>query len=344
MPPSEQEQAPVHSEPNLKCDATPEAIAGRRRQLSIDSLARSVAYIMAGIYASGFLLISLYDAQFGISDFSLLKAQALAAGLCLAAMVAVPALVGIRAFGVLGLRKWGGSYVKVEPGQEKYFNLIVIFWFYPGCVLLAGLAEIFFVGRPEFPFHVLFFGPGRFSWIILSANLVSVLILIAPLYFVDVIAKRFAARPARCALLGGLISLSWFIWGLRTADSISFDLSIWFYLISLGGAFFGHEIEKGARLHKIEWELIILVLVPITFGWFARNIYGNIKPAFGGGRPVTAQFDLYKRMPGFNDHRTVDVRIIEETDLGYYVVSPSGTKSAVFIPRSEIEFVELGRP
>ncbi|MGA7926995.1 MAG: hypothetical protein WCA20_13520 [Candidatus Sulfotelmatobacter sp.] len=100
-------------------------------------------------------------------------------------------------------------------------------------------------------------------------------------------------------------------------------------------------VEKGRGLKSADWELGILFAFSLLVPWFAANLYGNIKPAFGGGSPVSAKLCLTQDNAILGGKP--DVLIIEETDHGYYVVNPTGnSKRAVFIPRSNVSTAQFG--
>lgn len=65
----------------------------------------SGAVLGAVLYVGGFVVVSLYEGQFGITEFGLLRTRVLAAGLLLALFVVLPARCRAPAVSVFRFRK-----------------------------------------------------------------------------------------------------------------------------------------------------------------------------------------------------------------------------------------------
>ena len=61
--------------------------------------------IVAGLaYLSGFIIISVFDASYGIADFSLVRTKVIAVGGLFVLLLSLPVIVTFRMFGMFGLQ------------------------------------------------------------------------------------------------------------------------------------------------------------------------------------------------------------------------------------------------
>src|ERR1700689_13295 len=68
-------------------------------------LVSSVLGIAAvGVYLLGFTVVSIFDGSYGVTDFSLFRTKAVAAGILFAALAVLGVLITFRTFRFLGLR------------------------------------------------------------------------------------------------------------------------------------------------------------------------------------------------------------------------------------------------
>jgi len=323
---------------------TPSTVSGPGATFSLEKVAKASTLALPGIYVCGFVVISLYEAEYGISDFTLIKVRALAAGLLFAVFSAIPALMGIRSFRILGLRSAGGTRVDVkDDSQKKYFYVLKVTEFYYQCGFVSLIFMFFFVPRvrtwivPE----AVYVSPGYFPWLILCANCVSFAIIALTFAQHQPVAKNLANKPVRCTLLVCLTFVLWVIWTIRMSDWLFFQLSAWFYLVGLSAVALGKMISVGVGFTKSDWELKALVGLSLALPWFADGMYGNIKPSFGGGSPISAKFYFQDEDPVLHS-KALDAFILEETEQGYYVIKSPGKKESIFLPRSRVVSVQLG--
>ena len=69
-----------------------------REKFPFEAITKGVTYALPFVYVCGFVVLSLFEADYGIADLSLVRVKALAAGLSFAFFIGYPALVSIRAF------------------------------------------------------------------------------------------------------------------------------------------------------------------------------------------------------------------------------------------------------
>jgi hypothetical protein len=313
--------------------------------ISFERVAKISTYSLPAVYLCGFVVLSLYDSDLGIADLSLVRVRALAAGLLFVFFIAYPSIVGMRAFRLLGLEKPGSVIVEIgHDSNLPYFYVIKLAELYLLSSFISMGLVFFFAHRPrvwlmDTPTYQ---EPGHFSLLTFSAGLISFGAYVLMLLQGGLIRKVFAAKPKRCALLVLLVSLLWAVWNFEISDRLFFQLVGWCYLVGLASIFAARAVEKGSGLKSADWELGVLLAFSILVPWFAGSLYGNIKPAFGGGSPVSAKIYLTQDNAILGG-KILDVLVVEETDHGYYVVNPTrDSKRAVFIPRSNVSTAQFG--
>jgi hypothetical protein len=313
--------------------------------ISLEKVAKISTYALPAVYLCGFVVLSLYEGGFGIADLSLVRVKALAAGLLFVFFIAFPSIVGMRAFQLLGLKKPLSTPVNVGGDSNlPYFYIIKLADLYILSFYISMMLQFLFVHHlkvwlMDTPTYQ---EPWHFSLLPISAGLITVGTFMLSVVQFGLTSKQFAAKPFRCALLGSLVSLLWAIWTFEMSDRLFFQLVGWCYLVGLASILAARAVEKGRGLKSADWEIRILLAFALLVPWFAASLYGNIKPAFGGGSPVSAKLYLMQDNAILGG-RILDVLIVEETDHGYYVVNPTRTsKKAVFIPRSSVSTAEFG--
>jgi hypothetical protein len=323
--------------------SSPDAVTvSERAKLPFETIAKGVTYALPLVYVCGFVILSLFEADYGIADLSLVRVKTLTAGLLFALFIIVPSLVSLRSFQLFGLKKAGGTPIPVSKPNLIYFYIIKISELYVLSVFASMMLLLFLAHRPT----VWLLGglnqePGHFSLLILSVEITSTGILFLGIMPLGWVAKHFAVEPIRCTVLIFLISVLWLIWNFEMSDRIFFELVGWFYLVGLASIAAAWLIGQGKGLKSLDWELGILFAFCVFLPWFAADLYGSIKPAFGGGSPVSAKLYL-KEDNAVLRSRTLDIHIIEETEQGYYVLGKTDTsKTAVFVPRSSVSTAQF---
>jgi hypothetical protein len=310
-----------------------------------EAIAKGITYTLPFVYVCGFVILSLFEADYGIADLSLVRVKALSAGLLFAFFIGYPSLVSIRFFHLLGLTRPGSYVVEGAKSKPFLFSVIKISQLYLLSVFAAMGLSIFFTHRPrawlvDTPTYQ---EPGHFSLLTYSAGIVSFgVFLLGILPSVNKIpAKHFAAKPIRCTVLFLLISVLWLIWNFEISDSVFFKLVAWVFLVGLASTIAAWQIEQRKGLKATDWELWVFLVFSLLVPWFSTGFYGGIKPAFGGGSPVPATLYL-KEDNALLQGKVFDVHILEETEQGYYVVRKTDiSKTAVFVPRSSVSTAQF---
>jgi hypothetical protein len=311
---------------------------------SLEKAAKISTYAIPPVYLCGFVVLSLYEGNFGIADLSPVRVKALAAGILFVFFLALPSVAAVRAFQLLGLKKPGSRTIEIgHDSNLPYFYVIKLAELYMLSTFISMGLLFVFVRPPRmwFPGSPAYEG-SHFSLLSFSVGLISLGMYSLMIGQQGSIRKAFAAKPKRCASLALLTSLLWIIWNFEMSDWLFFQLVGWCYLVGLASIFAARAVEKGRGLKSTDWELGVLIAFAVFVPWFATSLYGNIKPAFGGGNPVPAKLYLLQDNAVLGG-KILDVLVIEETDHGYYVVSPiKDSKRAIFVPRSNVTTAEFG--
>jgi len=138
--------------------------------------------------------------------------------------------------------------------------------------------------------------------------------------------------------LSAIIFIAFCLWRIHDATLIA--LMGWFCI----GAFAAHSLRElivnPSKLKEVNWHWsLVWTLSILTL--FATSIYPHIKSSLGGGAPVPATFQ-------FVDNSVLDnvskakVWVIDETDVGFYVIRTKAEKKAIFVPRGFIKTIYFG--
>jgi hypothetical protein len=288
-----------------------------------------VLVVGAGIvYLFGFIIMSVFDASYGIADFSLFRTKVIAVGTLFVFLTALPMVLTFRMFSVFGLTTDRADIlpVPISPKNGFLLTLDVALSIPFACVGLATLLLFLFATFPQW-----WEGWG-FGLFVLTAAVTVALGIFAK--------KWFNAHPFLFVFLSALNTAALF-WSLFKYSGRSlFWFVVWLSAVCVVTLQTSLKIRNPDQVRKTEWERLFLTIVPVIFGLYATKVYPNIAHQFGGGAPVPIVLHLAKRLPVF-DSDSVPVALIDETEQGYYVVR--GSDKALFIARGLVEEVEFLR-
>jgi len=289
-----------------------------------------VLVVGAGVvYLFGFIVVSIFDASYGIADFNLFRTKVVAVGSLFVFLLAVPMVVTFRMFSFFGLtvEHVNPSPIEVLPKNRLFVVADIALSIPFACV---GLTVLMGFLSPKFSLSE-WKGWG-FGLFIFVAALTAAQAISAK--------KWFNAHPFLFVFLSSLNTAALFFIVFRYADRSYFWLVLWLSLVCLFTLHTSLKLQTPEALRKTEWERLFLVIVPAIFVLYATKLYPNIKHQFGGGAPVPIILHMTKKMPVF-DSETVPVSLVDETEQGYYVLR--GSDKAVFVARSLVEEVEFLR-
>jgi len=66
-----------------------------------------------------------------------------------------------------------------------------------------------------------------------------------------------------------------------------------------------------------------------------------VPPAFGGGAPLPATIQFTEKGP-LGDTQEIGAWLIDETDMGFYILRAKDAKKAMFIPRRYVRAIYFG--
>jgi hypothetical protein len=285
----------------------------------VDLLVKTTVVLAAILYGFGFLVISIHQYSYGLTEMDLLRPKVLAAGLWFLCFTAVPFVLVLEGNTI--------KFTHMSPQRENwlrrrstgfYFSAASCYWL---AMILADSA---------FEFQKVVEPRGPSAGTIILAMVVSGALVLADQW------ERFPHWVAVVAstAFGGLLLYC----GLR--DMVYFhgqsvaSIALWFIVVSF---FATGEMESRSWTPQVgNWKQS-LALCLSAVGTFATLYYPHIKPSWGGGAPTPAIIYFAKDalvLPG----QSVSAQILDEVDGGFYIIG-GGDKKATFIPRSEIAMV-----
>jgi len=300
-----------------------ETAPNRRLPPYVEVAARTGAIIVGASYAIGFVIVTLHHSQFGVAEFSLLRARVFSAGALFLFLTIMPAVAAARIYSLFGLSGPDQSKDDLCHVFPKLRNLALGFGFYMVSLGLAGFCTFLFprVENPK-PCGVKF----------LLVTIAFSLCAFHPLR------KYFDKVPLQCTVLSFLQPTLWFVVALLYFDRSLLNLSIWFYIVGILTALWFAALRRpeGWRREAIEYSLVGALALLL---FFSTRLYGQIRPAYGGGNPVAVVLHLSGDTP--LKKRSVSARLVEETDFGYYVLLTSGEGNAYFLRRDMVSAVQF---
>ncbi len=95
-------------------------------------------------------------------------------------------------------------------------------------------------------------------------------------------------------------------------------------------------------MKQLEWERFAPTLLIVPLSIYATQVYGKIKPSYGGGMPtpVVLHFSGKNAMSESAEARAL---LIDETDHGYYLLRNAAEKKSYFVRRDAVIAVVFER-
>jgi hypothetical protein len=274
-----------------------------------DALSKSIAGGAIALYASGFLIVSLYHSKFGFISTDPFRPRILAAGAWFFLLLALPVGTALE--------------IRDLPWLKILENL---FYVWSGFTFVnIGFFGIFFSYEPA---------PAIPIWPGIVFVIVSVAVSVA-------VGMTRTPQKVKVGLSMFLVCLvvAWNSWRWNRGVFDSGALTLWFF-----GALFICLLEiKGHSQGKFNdangWTRSLVTFLVFVLG-FAEWYYPHLKASWGGGTPVTATIYFAKESV-VKPSQTVTARLIEESDQGFYIAAPNEEK-AVFVPRSAVNLIYFG--
>jgi hypothetical protein len=300
----------------------------------------SVIGLGAMFYAVGFVISTTRLIAFGVNDFSLLKARYIAAGvlfIMLTAFTIYPAYIVL-----LNLLRW--LILKLLPRLEQLPR--------PVSTLAKFLSR--FLHRDETPALQVqenrllsrmglrqVWQTGRKATDELAVNMSRAFAIFLAFTFFSMLILLLLARPGLFTGGKDVLGVAESIWQFISSNLIWY--LIWYiscWIIALVFALVLPWNWQLGNLSRLFWGttgilLIALLMIPI----YAQQIYPQISPAFGGGKPATVELvtddksavtlsQLVPMQPRASDQpaTSLPVELLDENDTAYFLLV---TESAV---------------
>jgi hypothetical protein len=277
------------------------------------------------VYLFGFIIVSVFDATYGIANFSFFRAKVIGVGLLFVVLVGIAMLVTFRMFAFFGLtpEHQGPAGIVVTP-ENRLFAITYVGVSIPfACAALTWPLVFVFAKYPHWT------GKGLGLWVFLSMLVAATQVFLK---------KWHDTHPFLLVLLAALCAAALLIVLFRYTDRAIFWFTIWLSAVSAFTVNISLKIHKPEEARKVEWERSFMTVIPVVFFLYAAKVYPNIRHELGGGSPVPVVLHFTKKLPVFNSE-SISVFLIDETEDGYYVTH--GSDKAIFIAHNLVEEVEF---
>ena len=289
----------------------------------LEALTRIGALVIGSVYVAGFIIVTLYHAEFGVGEISVFKARVLSAGILFALLTAFPVMLAAQTFGFGGFSGYGRFVVETEQGKERAGGAFAVLGMYVPCLGIALLTRALFQDEqlvPSIPIILL-----------MSAALVS----LVPI-------SRMMKKHSIIRVILYVLATAVICWCAYKTMGRSLVLrSVWFYSCAVVARvihpFFGQPIMLKAFT---EWESWIVGLLALV-SFFATTLYGHVQFRYGGGAAVPIRLYLSGDAPTLFAPVPTPAWLLEETDAGFYILRAPKDVSSLFIPRSSVRALEF---
>jgi hypothetical protein len=279
------------------------------------------------VYLFGFVIVSLYDARFGIADFTLFRTKVVAVGCMFVFLLALPVLVTFRMFSIFGLTHptISPSPAPISPHNRGFLVVDLALSLPIVCSTMIAIPLNYF-----------------FSTSVWSQLGQESILLVSTAYLTVAIwhRKKFDAYPILFVARSFLIDVLFFVLLFRSRDRGIFWATTWSSLICFITISAWHRMSSPEKIRSTEWERLCIIALPLIFGIYATQLYPRIKPHFGGGQPATIVLHLTKKLTPF-DSESEAVSLLDETEHGFYVIRDKEPNRGIFVARNLVEDIEF---
>jgi hypothetical protein len=292
-------------------------------------LAQATGVFAVFVYAGGFLALSLHHASYGISQFNLLRPKIISAGVLFFVFAALPAIETMQIFGFHTANTKKLESDNAPAPAKSYVRWINLLGF-----LLIALVGSSLVVRPfltDLPFE-----GSLYSWAFAAIVPPAAILAAIPLFLMQ---KRKWELPV-CIVLFAMIVVWMAFCVYRTRDITFIVLVGWFLFCSYISYQAYGAINEPQKLQSVNWVQAV-TLTMSTAIFFGVQVYPRIPSGFGGGTPTQVTLQFVDKAP-FDGAAKSGVWLIDETDVGFYVIRSKDAKKAIFLPRNTIATVYFG--
>jgi hypothetical protein len=302
-------------------DTTPPPPSERSFGAYVDLLVRAAATLLVAIYGLGFVILGVYEARYGIFQFSPLRARIFLVGFTFIALIALP--VAAHHYKLAYYGPLAPVFNNADPKLQNYRNVVLAGGFIFTAFFMAGMFNLLLIPAAS---------TKSYRWwhtAVFAAGFLALLEIYA------VVGKRFSERP-KSAAAAALLTTGAFMACLSFAGEHLLNLTCWFFLCGVAAQLVRCSTDR-LRL-ALDFRNWFFVIVEVWF--YAVAIFGIMPAKIGGGAPTSMV--LYLNGPvAWLDRTPASVSLLDETDQGFYVLTP-GKSRALFIPRSDVGSVYFG--
>ncbi len=296
---------------------------------TFELLSKGWVFVIAAVYGSGYLIISIYHASLGVDEISPLRPKVAAAGLLFVALGS----------GAVYLAYWVRSYFRSANNYQSDAQRLQMMLFTGGlglyCCDLAGANAL------DLMMHYDTAEPRAISfWMLQIFGFALYAVVLAGGRSISL--QRWTthwAFLALCALLTvALVLLSYPRHNEFGSRQFAFFLGTVQFAVMIGSA----PNPKSKWLQFNSWYVIVgPTLTP--FFIFGLWVYPHTRAAFGGGQPAQAEMWIVPTDNNTKNPTSVTVKIVDETDSGFYVIQPNDERVR-YVPRGSVASVIFERP
>jgi hypothetical protein len=277
------------------------------------------------VYALGFLIIAIHHSTLSIPEFDPLKPKLFSAGIVFLLLVGLPVLTALRWLDFFGPSASAIKGITVDPDNATAARVMSCFFFW-----IAAYGFSLTIGS-----IFLSYGPWR-PWGFISQTALCCIFIA----FVVLSRKYFNRHADAFAFAALVLVVALGIVTFKFSDRKLFWATLWTYLIGLGGVFCLHLLRDPAKRRLVEWERLIPCVSLALFS-YSSYFYPNIPPHLGGGKPTPSTFYFASKVP-FTNASSANVRFLEETTSGYYILVSDDEKHGYFIRRDLVSAIHFG--
>lgn len=290
----------------------------------LESVSKATVAGLVLIYACGFVILSISNAEYGFTEVNPLRPKILGAGALFLFLTALPMVTALVYF----------PTDESQDTKEKRYarNIVAATDYMLKCNLLAvslGLIYAASVGSTR-PWH---------WWEI--AFVFALFISLS--HFKDWGKKAYKTYPRRIILIGSALFLLFFVWiGIasdKSSNRFTLNIECWLFGVGLLVVFSrwsSKRVEGKPFFYQwsgYKWMTVPLMMIPMLF-YFARVIYPLIAPSWGGGSP-TRVIVYFAHESRILPNQQLEADLVDESDSGMYFVK-RGEKQAIFVPRQSV--------
>jgi hypothetical protein len=293
----------------------------------IETAAKASAILLGLVYTTGFLVVTVHHAKFGISDFNILRPRIVYAGLLFLLFTVLPAVSVSRDFGLLGLSLQTYSHPDGDKYKPHYYVVrAAMFWITAALALPLLLSWLYpATGPPES--------------IATALKLPAILgLALAYTLFVN---NYFYKHPTWSIAISFAVIIAIELYLSYYAGPNTSIIAHWFLLTGIGFLWVYRIIGKMTSFKTAKWEIGVLLAIGILV-LFPLGVYDKVHAHFGGGLPVPVTMYLTCADPA-TSAMTLEAQLLDETPEGYYILHPNKKYSAIFIRRDSVRAIVFGR-